>query len=47
VPIFHLSRWKRSNIHAIYHQHGATRPTDGRGAFGFVAFSTLRLLRAG
>jgi hypothetical protein len=44
-----VKRWRGDIVGALQflRQHGATRPTDGRGAFGFVAFSTSRLLRAG
>ncbi|HEY6411671.1 MAG TPA: dienelactone hydrolase family protein, partial [Ktedonobacteraceae bacterium] len=44
-----VKRWRGDIVGALQflRQHAATRPTDGRGAFGFVAFSTSRLLRAG
>ncbi|EFH83675.1 dienelactone hydrolase family protein [Ktedonobacter racemifer] len=36
-----VKRWRGDIVGALQflRQHGATRPTDGRGAFGFVAFS--------
>lgn len=36
-----VKRWRGDIVGALQflRQHGATQPTDGRGAFGFVAFS--------
>ena len=36
-----VKRWRDDIVGALQflRQHGAIRPTDGRGAFGFVAFS--------